>query len=155
MAPKNCAALRLRAIRIAHQTRLVVNPPASTTHSTGNPCASGSVPAFSARSRIGCPASSPQAKHPDITPENTAISRPLTTLNSLLSPRSPISRALACPARATTTMPISVTTMPARVSCPLVLPAIAPIVPWKIGGPNVPITVVSPSATAMPSDSPR
>src|SRR6202008_3780444 len=44
---------------------------------------------------------------------------------------------------------------PASVIRPLSDAAMALMVPWKIGGPRVPITVVNPSATAMPSDSPR
>jgi hypothetical protein len=92
-----------------------------------------------------------------MTPEKMAISNPLRRLNSATPTLdlSPPSRSLSCPALATINIPARVIAMPPSVTCPLVVAASVPSVPRKIGGPIVPMTVVRPSATAMPSDRPR
>src|SRR5277367_564038 len=134
-------------MRNKHHRKLVVKPPARTTHNTGNPCLKLEVPAAIVATRIGAPASSPNEKQLLITPENTAISRPFLKLNSAIDLRDSSlepSRSLDRPARDTISTPRMAIAIPTKVIQPLDVDARVPSIPRKIGGPRVPMTIVKP-----------
>ena len=99
-----------------HQMKLVVNPPASATISTGKFWNSSGAPLAIACSAMGLPAANANAMQALITPANTATQMPLAKLNSRIVcflSLSATSRSFRMPAIAQTTMPNTHTPMPA------------------------------------------
>ena len=154
--------MRFRTLRMTHQTKFVMKPPASTTMSTGRFCHSSLRSDASSCARVicasGAPAVSPYAKHALMIPQNVATSMPFAKLNSGTAARfsaADSSRSLDTPARPLTAIPIRDTRTPARMTRPDRLPTMASKSPLTIGGRSVPKALHRPSATATPSAMPR
>src|ERR1700733_1433619 len=146
-------------LRMRHQTKLVVKPPARTTNSTGSPCHNTGVPCWMVIVLIGPPAPRPKAKQALSTPEKVATNNPFFKSNSLIEARFcsvDISRSLDTPAAPANAIPRRQTATPPRIRLPERVPRTSDAnTPRKIGGIKVPNAAVYPSATAMPSDIPR
>src|SRR5271166_940758 len=144
---------------MAHQIKLVVNPPSRRTTSTGSPCHSVGVPWRTVNALMGSPAARPYAKQALMTPEKVATRRPFFKLNSLIAARfwvSDNSLSFDTPAAPARTMPSKQTATPNRIVRPERVPKTSVAnCPRKIGGISVPNAAVYPRATAMPSDMPR
>ena len=101
--------------------KLVVNPPASSTVSTGSPCQSVEVPCWSASALMGAPASSPNEKQALITPENVATMTPFFRLNSRMTAvfcSADISFSFDMPALPANAMPAMQIAMPSTITWP-------------------------------------